>query len=94
MKEEEGKHINSKKTMFSLVSLAVLPFSVIFGVFWCLKCIFCVFRCVVVCFECLFGVFWVYISCYKCVLGEVKVFKSGLGCFMCFECYGVFWCVW
>ncbi len=33
--EEDGtKHVNGKKTIFSLVSLDALPFSVIFGVFW------------------------------------------------------------
>ncbi len=48
MKEEkEVKHVNGKKRIFSLVSLAVLPFSVIFGMFWLFSVSLGVFRSVV-----------------------------------------------
>ncbi len=53
--EEETKQVNGKKTIFSLVSLDTLPFSII----WC---VLGVFGSVVGCFECVLGVF-------ICVLG-------------------------
>ncbi len=55
--EEETKHINGKKTIFSLVSLDALPFSIIWCVFGFFKCVLGVFGSVVGCFECVLGVF-------------------------------------
>ncbi len=59
--EEETKQVNGKKTIFSVVSLDTLPFSII----WCVLGVFYFFNffSVVECFDCIvecFGVFEVY----------------------------------
>ncbi len=44
--EEDGtKHVNGKKTIFSLVSLDALPFSIIWCVLGSLSCFRCIWEC-------------------------------------------------